>query len=335
MPTEAVGVPEFLSGVNPPAGAYDADIIILTLNRPKETYEAVKSALNQRMVKIRVSVLDQGSTLENKTALDEVLKESRDVSCFASVKNLGVGAGRNYLASIGTGRIIVALDNDAAFSDDLVVYNAMRAFDNDPTLGAIGFNILSRDGSQIDVGSWGYPAALQKRFEETFRTTTFVGAGHAIRRETWDDAGGYDAGLFFTWEEYDFCLRAIARGWTISYAGWLRVLHKTSAEERVKWTAGRARLFVRNRLVIGRKWRRSWLSLLPRIIGYIANGAVNKHLLDSIIGIFLAISIDGQIAKQRMTSEMRDYLRDNELQHRGSFYRRVLAEVFKLRPAER
>jgi len=322
-----------MSGAYPPAGRYDADIIILSINRFKETCEAVKSALNQAMVKVHISVLDQGSTFENQLALAEAFNGSSDVSYFVSSKNLGVGGGRNFLSSIGQGYIIVALDNDATFSDDRIVRNAMRAFDDDPTLGAIGFNILCRDGSQVDDGSWGYPASLKQRFEDRFRTTTFVGAGHAIRRETWDDAGGYDDALFFTWEEYDFCLRAIARGWTISYAGSLRILHKTSEEERIRWTAGRARLFVRNRLMIGRKWHNPWVSLLPLILGYVVNGAVNKHLWDSIIGVFQAITIDGQITKQRMTSEMRHYLHENELQHRGSLYERVRTEIFKLRSA--
>jgi GT2 family glycosyltransferase len=302
------------------------------MNRLEDTQAAVKSALNQRMVKIHVSVLDQGSTHENQTALAEAFKGFNDVCCFVSNKNLGVGGGRNFLSSIGRGRIIVTLDNDAAFSDELVVHNAMRTFDDDPTLGAIGFNILTRDGSDIDGDSWGYPASLKQRFTERFRTTTFVGAGHAIRRETWDDVGDYDAALFFTWEEYDFCLRAIARGWTISYAGSLRVLHKTSAEERVRWTAGRARLFVRNRLIIGRKWGSSWLSLMPRIIGYIATGAINRHFWDSVAGVFQAISMDGQLTKQQMTRQMCDYIRENESKHRGSLYRRVKSGVFKLRP---
>jgi GT2 family glycosyltransferase len=335
MPTEVDGMPELVSGTYPPAGTYDADIIILTINRLEETYEAVKSALSQQLVKIHISVLDQGSTFENQAALAQAFRASGNVCCFASTKNLGVGGGRNFLSAIGRGRIIVALDNDATFLDSLVVYNAIRAFDADPTVGAIGFNILSHDGNQIDDSSWGYPASLKHRSEEGFKTTTFVGAGHAIRRKTWDDVGGYDAALFFTWEEYDFCLRAIARGWTISYTGWLHVLHKTSAEERVQWTAGRERLFVRNRVMIGRKWRRSWVFLLPRMIGYVANGAVNNHLWNSIMGVFDAISMDGHIIKQRMTREMRDYLRENELQHRGSLYRWATAEVFKLRPPMR
>jgi GT2 family glycosyltransferase len=331
MLIESSGTPGLLSGTDPPANEYDADIIILALNRMQETLEAVESALGQRMVKIHVSVLDQGSTLENKLALAEAINGCSNVSYFASSKNLGVGGGRNFLSSIGLGRIIVSLDNDATFADDLVVYNALTTFDDDPMLGAIAFNILSRDGRHIDDGCWGYPPSLKRRFEEGFKTTTFVGAGHAIRRQTWDEAGGYDAALFFTWEEYDFCLRAIALGWTISYAGSLQVLHGTCAEERVKWRAGRARLFVRNRLIIGRKWRAPWLFLLPRIIGYIASGAINRLLFASIIGVLQAISLDGNIMKHRMTPEMRIYIRENELRHRGPLYLRVKAEVLKLR----
>ena len=31
--------------------------------------------------------------------------------------------------------------------------------------------------------------------------------------KAWQQAGGYDPKLFFCWEEFDFCLRAIALGW--------------------------------------------------------------------------------------------------------------------------
>jgi GT2 family glycosyltransferase len=79
-----------------------------------------------------------------------------------------------------------------------------------------------------DLSSWGYPSALLTSTRETFEAATFVGAGHAIRRAAWDDAGGYDARLFFCWEEYDFCLRAIARFWRARYRGDIVVRHKVS-----------------------------------------------------------------------------------------------------------
>src|ERR1700722_4859279 len=46
-------------GRRPPIDAYDADIIILSLNRLAETIEAVQSALAQRGISFHVTVLDQ------------------------------------------------------------------------------------------------------------------------------------------------------------------------------------------------------------------------------------------------------------------------------------
>ena len=94
--------------------------------------------------------------------------------------------------------------------------------------------------------------------EESFDAVTFVGAGHAIRRAAWDDAGGYDAQLFFCWEEFDFCLRAIARGWRIRYRGDIVIRHKVSGERRVAWSGDRWFYYVRNRLYIERKLGRTW-----------------------------------------------------------------------------
>ena len=111
------------------------------------------------------------------------------------------------------------------------------------------------------MSSWGYPTSLLPRAGESFDTVTFVGAGHAIRRAAWD---GYDEALFFCWEEFDFCLRAIERGWRIRYRGDIAVRHKVSPEQRVAWSGTRWFHFVRNRLYIERKWGAGWLSACCR-----------------------------------------------------------------------
>jgi GT2 family glycosyltransferase len=203
------------------------------------------------------------------------------------------------------------------FLDDYVIHNALKMFDVNPKLGAIAFNIVDRDGGRGEYSSWGYPISLKSRAAERFLTTTFVGAGHAIRRETWDEVGGYDPKLFFTWEEYDFCLRAIAREWDIIYDGSLHVHHKLALDQRLQWSQGRQRLFVRNRLIIGRKWGASWLSLLPRITGYLITGSLKCCIRATLAGIFEAVSDDKNIAKQSMTQHMRRYLQANEQRYRG------------------
>ena len=109
----------------------------------------------------------------------------------------------------------------------------------------------------------------------SFDAVTFVGAGHAIRRAAWDS---YDEALFFCWEEFDFCLRAIERGWRIRYRGDIAVRHKVCPDRRVTWSGTRWFHFVRNRLYIEHKWGAGWFELLPRMAYYLIRGARNGVL---------------------------------------------------------
>jgi GT2 family glycosyltransferase len=195
-----------------------------------------------------------------------------------------------------------------------------------PDLAAIGFNILTSDGKRPDVASWGYPKAMLPQFRGNFDTTTFVGAGHAIRRSAWNAAGGYDTSLFFTWEEYDFCLKAIALNWRITYAGSLNVIHKISPEARVSWSRERMHFFVRNRLIIGRKWGASWLALAPRIFLYLLKAARRGCLRAAWAGTLAAYN-EALPSPQRMPRTMRRYIRLNETKRRGTWLDRLRLEL--------
>jgi GT2 family glycosyltransferase len=321
-------LPELACGLPPPAAAYDADIIILTLNRFTDTVAAARSALAQTGVSIHVSVLDQGSAPHVRAAYVGAFKGLAQLAYYTVAANLGVGGGRNHLAAMGRGRVIISLDNDALFEDATVAARAVRAFDQTLGLGAVGFKILAADGVRLDDTSWGYPARLKSRREERFDTTTFVGAGYAVRREAWRQAGGYDAQLFFTWEEYDFCLRAISLGWLIRYDGSLAVIHKVAPEARVGWGGARTRFFVRNRVMIARKWGASWVSLLPRLAGYLLRGLWSRRLSAVVAGIGDALRRDGTHRPRLMSPAMREYVFRNETVHRGSLPERLRVEVF-------
>lgn len=334
MHTNSPPCPIFVAGTPPPADAYDADIIILTIGRCQDTIAAVTSALAQKNAVCQVILLDQGSSPETRAAFIAAFGHAKGFTLYVTDENLGVGGGRNFLSSAGRGRIIVALDNDARFADDLAVSRALTAFDRNPRLGAIGFKILRADGQALDHYSWGYPERLKPMADECFNTTTFVGAGHAIRRSTWHDAGGYDSRLFFTWEEYDFCLRAIARNWLVTYQGSIRVLHNLSADARIGWSSMRMQYYVRNRLLIARKWGVSWPALAPLIAGYLLRGLMNNLFLPTIKGILAALTLSGKFVRTEMPPDMRRYIRRNEKAHRGPLYHRIRDDVLRILPAD-
>jgi GT2 family glycosyltransferase len=320
---------EHIAGaVAPPAEPYDADVVILALERTEETVAAIRSALEQRGVTRHVFVVDQGSRPETLTRLAAAVDGCADATLVTLRRNQGVPGGRNRGSALGHGRVIFGLDNDAAFSGPDTLARAVAALDADPKLAAVGCRILVHATGEDDRSSWGYPPALLPRAGERFDTVTFVGAGHAIRRAAWQDAGGYDEALFFCWEEYDFCLRAIGLGWRVRYCGDVVVRHKVSPEQRMAWSGQRWFHFVRNRLYIERKYGAGWLALLPRCGGYLLKGLRNGALCQTVRAVPAAMRLSGPGGGAPLPPAARAYLQRNDRERRGSWLSRLRCELF-------
>jgi GT2 family glycosyltransferase len=311
----------------PPSGRYDADIVILALDRAAETLAAIASAIAQRGVSRHVFILDQGSRTDTLALLAEAVAGRSDATLVSAGSNLGVAAGRNAVSALGHGRIIVALDNDATFGADDTVAGMAAALADDPSLAAIGCRILVDADGTDDLTSWGYPRSLLARAEESWDAATFVGAGHAIRRAAWDDAGGYDPALFFCWEEFDFCLRAIANGWRIRYRGDLTIRHKVSPEQRVGWSDRRWFYFVRNRLYIGRKSGSGWFGLLPHLAAYSLRGLRHRRFGQTVRAFAAARALAPLGPGLSLAPAARAYLQRADRMHRHTWLRQAIDEL--------
>jgi GT2 family glycosyltransferase len=316
----------------PPLPEYDVDVVILALDRAEETAAAIRSALAQTGVSRHVIVVDQGSRPEALALLAETVRDRDDATLVALDDNYGVPGGRNVGTNLGHGRIIAGLDNDAVFDRPDTLARMQAAFDADPDLGALGCRIVLDSTGDDDLSSWGYPSALRSKAGETFDAATFVGAGHAIRREAWDDAGGYDPELFFCWEEYDFCLRAIARFWRVRYRGDLVIRHKVSPRHRVNWTGERWFHYVRNRIYIGRKNGQSWPELVPRMLAYCVKAARNGCLRQTPRALWAAVVMAQNVERRSLPAVARDYLRRTDTAWRGGWLTRLRRDVFAALP---
>lgn len=311
---------------------YDADIIILSLDRVADTLAAIASALAQTGIARRVIVVDQGSRPENRHRLRRMVAGHPDVILAFLPENLGVAGGRNHATSLGHGRVIIGLDNDAVFANHTTAASAVAVLDADDSVAVVGMRILTYVDDRDDLSSWGYPRALLPCAHENFDAVTFIGAGHAIRRAAWDQAGGYDAKLFFCWEEFDFSLCAIAHGWRILYRGDIVVRHKVSPEARQNWSDRRWFYFVRNRLYIARKHGASWPAVLLRMLGYTLRGIRNNLLPVTLRAIVAAMRMQSHISPRRLPPVAREYLRRNDTAHRYSLPRRLCAEILTVLP---
>ncbi len=316
----------------PPQSDYDADVVILSLDRPVETAAAIESALAQAGVSRHVFVVDQGSRRDALVHLTALIANRQDVTLVALNRNHGVAGGRNIGSELGHGRVIFGLDNDAEFADATTLARCVTALDRDNTLAVIGCRILLYSNGEDDLSSWGYPRNLLPHAGESFDAVTFVGAGHAIRRTAWEACNGYDAALHFCWEEFDFCLRAIEQGWRIRYRGDIAVRHKVSAERRAVWSQSRWFHFVRNRLYIAHKWGSGWCGLLPRLAFYLIRGMRNGAVLQTLRAVPAAIRLSSGATVRQHSPAARAYLRKNDQAHRGNWLAIALSAFTALAP---
>jgi GT2 family glycosyltransferase len=317
--------------IDAPEGEYDADVVILALNRTEETLAAIRSALAQIGVTRHVFVVDQGSEPAALARFAAAVAQRTDATLVAASSNLGVPGGRNRGAALGHGRVITALDNDAEFATTETLMQMVAALDQDASLAVIACRIVQYATGDDDLSSWGYPIGLLPLAGKSFDAATFVGAGHAIRRSAWDALGGYDAALFFCWEEFDLSVRVTARGWRIRYRGDIVVRHKVSGENRVGWSGERWFYFVRNRLYIGRKYGGGWLGLTPRMAGYLIKGVRNRLLGATLRALPAAIRMAATLPKLSAPVALGQL----DAVHRGSWLTRLMQEVLVPLPTAR
>jgi GT2 family glycosyltransferase len=317
----------------------EVDIIILSMDRVDDTIAAIESALAQKRVLQKIWVVDQGSSSETIERLQRYVASRQAVHLEIAGRNLGIPGGRNLATQLGCAPYVVALDNDAEFCSENEVALAIERLESDPGLAAIGFRILNFYSKADDERSWGYPKSLKALSDREFLTTRFIGAGHALRRTAFEAVGGYDASLFFYWEELDVSYRLINAGYRILYAPRVAIFHKVSPEHRVSWTNGRFYYRVRNRLYIEYKYGGRIPYLIVRATAYILTGLYNRVASQAVRGVWDAIGMCRRYtrtcrtrAASRLSADAHRYIFDNDIRYRGGLWRRLRLELFAKLP---
>jgi GT2 family glycosyltransferase len=314
--------------------SYDADVIILSWNRPGDVIAAIESALEQSGVSRRVLVVDQGSEPENVSALEAFVRDKPEILLRRLDRNTGVAGGRNIATAMGSGRYVVALDSDAIFADRMTLARAVEYLDARPELAAIGFSIVNYFTAQNDELSWDYPGHSP---DQRFYTTRFIGAGHAIRRAAFEAAGGYDDRLFFCQEELDLCYRMLNLGFRIEYFPPAKVRHKVSPEHRIAWERGRYFFTVRNALYTSYKFGVPLPRLALAALAFVARGAFNGVTGSALRGIGGAIALGFAFARStedkrlyRLSRDTRRYIEACEPWRRASVGAKIRRQFTRL-----
>ncbi len=312
----------------------EIDIVILSFNRVESTLETISSVLIQKGATYKIWLVDQGSIPNNLGVLRTAIRKLKQVFLYELGRNVGVAEGRNIGIALGDAPIVVCLDNDAVFQQDNALWKIRNCFSAQLDLGAIGFRIQNYYTGSLDKFSWVYPRAQINLAEQYFQTTRYCGAGHALRREAFLRAGGYDSALFFYWEEVDLSRKLINLGYEIAYDPEVTILHKISSESRVNWEDDRYYYLVRNAIYLEWKFYASVGRISITTLGYIVKGFYNGLFYQSIKGAWagLIMSIRWKDRSTLLSGLAQKYINKYETSYRGSFWERVHSEVLEKLP---
>lgn len=178
----------------------------------------------------------------NDGSVEMVREAFAGVRCIDNRENLGFGRGNNTLARHARGRYLLLLNPDTLVRDDAV--GRLVAFaEAHPDGGVWGGTPVLPDG-RVDPGCLqgepGLAAGLKHLFGQAGKDTTGLeredgawrevgapsGAFMLVRRDLWEQLGGFDESFFMYCEETDLCLRARRMGYRVYLTPSARIVHR-------------------------------------------------------------------------------------------------------------
>jgi cellulose synthase/poly-beta-1,6-N-acetylglucosamine synthase-like glycosyltransferase len=202
-------------------------IVVVTHNEGERLRQTVVGLAATAPEDSEVIVVDDLST----DGSIELLRASQpDVRVVKAPKRLGVSPARNFGARLATGSVV--LWSDAHVDPQPGWSSAFAAILADPCVGAVGsaVAVLGKE-SAVGFGLRWKNAALEVEWlpregDEPYPVPFVSGCFMAMRREVFEQTGGFDPGLIL-WggDEMELCFRLWALGYECRLAPRTRVAH--------------------------------------------------------------------------------------------------------------
>lgn len=240
---------------------FDCSIVIPVWNKMELTIQCLTAlARLPEQLQYEVIVVDNGSS----DGTGEFLRQLRgDVRVITNSENLGFAKACNQGAQAARGKYVVFLNNDTIPQQGWL--SALVAeVDTHPEVGVVGSKLLFADGTIQHAGvvfdrtyrapyhiyrrlPGDHPAVNQRR---EFQVVT--GACMLIRRDLFQELGGFDEGYRNGFEDVDLCLKAREKGHLVVYQPRSVVYHLESQ------TNGRKTHEQENADRLFTRWETSW-----------------------------------------------------------------------------
>lgn len=197
-------------------------VVLVNFRGADDTIEAIRhlQLLDWPEDRIEIVVVENAS---GDDSAERIRAAAPDALVVESSENRGFAGGCNLGVAKSSGEVVAFLNNDAR-PDPRWITAAMEAFEGSPRVGAVASRVLDWEGTHVDyMGAaltWygmGYkphtgepiPSIADPRRDVLFGT----GSAMFVRRDVFDELGGFDESFFMFFEDVDL-------GWRLNLAGY-------------------------------------------------------------------------------------------------------------------
>jgi hypothetical protein len=205
-------------------------VIILNYRGEKFVEKCLKSVLSTDYANFEVLFVDNASNDGSVRLVNDLFGDDPRLKIIVNPKNVGFALGNNVGATYAKGKYLVFLNNDTEV-DKSWLKELVKAIDSDPKVAIVGCKIITSfkgeaEALLVDQFGHSYPAKFPNSVKEVFAVE---GAAFLIRRDVWEELGGFDSRYFALCEDIDLCWRAHLLGYRILVAPSSIVYHVGSS----------------------------------------------------------------------------------------------------------
>jgi GT2 family glycosyltransferase len=220
----------------------------------------------------QVIVVDNGSVDDS---VDRAKKKHPKAVVIQAGGNLGFAAANNLAMKQAVGDFVLLVNTDAMLEKDCAA-KLLSLMAQDLKVGMAGPQLLNEDGS-LQTSYEAVPtlatetlnrSLLKRLFPARFPSKNrklskpepveaLIGAVMMIRRQAFEDVGGFDEDYFFFLEETDLALRMRRRGWKVVHEPRARAVHLQGGTAS-RYQADARIEFYRSRYTFFRKHYGAW-----------------------------------------------------------------------------
>lgn len=252
----------------------ELSIIVVNFNRPDLTLNCLNSIYqNPPAGNYEIILVDNGSTDRGAAGIKERFP---DVKFLTFEQNVGFSRANNSGAKNSTGGLLLFLNNDTQVLAGSLQAMVRFLLENQEA-AAVGGRLENESG-QPDISCARFPSPRTEFWpalglDKFFKTRPFfnayylnylpitqpvaveviTGADLMVKREVFEELGGFDEKFFFYYEDTDFCLRIKKAGYKIFWLPRARIIHQRGAtigpeaeKKFLQWRASRLYFYRKN-----------------------------------------------------------------------------------------